>query len=112
MATLKKYPTKSYVRSMLDGDVLNQLVNDLPETERTQTVATYHGPITPDIASAWAEFFLHVHDEMPETVMSRGWTITRPYTRIELEDKVIETEQYQRYYHPEKFAEYTQDDYA
>lgn len=113
MATLKKYPTLDEIREVLGKDELATRVRDLREYDRTQVLATYGDfgdEMRPLVLKGWLTFFEVVQKTYPEARLDRQFAITRPKERAELEEVVLERERSQRYYHPEDFAEYTEDD--
>lgn len=113
MAHLKNYPSLNEVRKLLGKDELASRVQNLREYDKTQTLATYGDfgtEMRPLVLKAWLTFYEVVQKTYPEAKLDRQFAITRPKDRAELEEMVLERERTQRYYHPEDFPEYTEDD--
>lgn len=108
--TLKKHPSHEDVRALLDPEVIEERVKSLPTYERRQTIATFAGDTNPITLRALAEFLDAIRGHYTDAHMDRDFTIYREKTYEEKVEAVLSNEASDRYYHPEKFAEYTDED--
>lgn len=113
MAYLNKYPSADYVRERIGAD-MDQRISELSTYDQTQTLVStelFAGTLDIGLMRAWLNFSSEVLAVYPDAeVAATG--ITRRKTRDELEAAVLLKEQTNRYYHPELYPEYTEDDYA
>jgi hypothetical protein len=115
MPHLKKYPTRDDVINLTDHDKLEQGVLQLSEYSQTQELARLSESVktlNTSIMYAWGALFAAIQEEMPDAHLNRDWTITRKLTHDELFEIVIDHERSNRYYHYDKYAEYTEHDIA
>jgi hypothetical protein len=109
--TLNHYPTTAQIRALIDQDQLDELVSEISDYQKTETLATYTGNSTPDILRSWAGFANVVQSIYPDATIGRDFSIKRDLTTPELEEIALSSQQSKRYYHPENFPlDYAYDD--
>jgi hypothetical protein len=109
--TLNHYPTTAQVRALTDQDQLNALVSEITGYQRSETLATYTGKVTPSLIRAWASFTGQLMNVYPDATIGRDFSVKRDLTTAELEEIALDGQKSKRYYHPEDFPlDYAYDD--
>jgi len=113
VATLKKYPRIEDIRALLSDEVIAERVADMSNYSKVDTLATYsppRGDLDTAVLRKWFDFFDAVRKARPDVTMDNSWTISRSKTPEELIEVVVDAERTRRYYHPEDYPEYGDED--
>lgn len=107
---LKKIESPKLVRTLIDPEQMDEKVADLSEYSRRDTLVAYTGKINPTILAAWSMLLEGLQEAYgDDAIVAEGLSVFKARTRAELEDSVVENVRSDRYWHPDGYADITED---
>ena len=107
---LKKIESPKLVRTLIDPEQMDEKVTDLSEYSRRDTLVAYTGKINPTILAAWSMLLEGLQEAYgDDAIVAEGLSVFKARTRAELEDSVVENVRSDRYWHPDRYTDITED---
>lgn len=107
---LKKIESAKLVRTLIDPEQMDEKVADLSEYSRRDTLVAYTGKINPTILAAWSMLLEGLQEAYgDDAIVAEGLSVFKVRTRAELEDSVVENVRSDRYWHPDRYTDITED---
>ena len=107
---LKRIESSKLVRTLIDPEQMDEKVADLSEYSRRDTLVAYSGKINPTILAAWSMLLEGLQEAYgDDAIVAEGLSVFKVRTRAELEDSVVENVRSDRYWHPDEYADITED---
>ncbi len=107
---LKRYESTELVRSLIDDEQMDDLVSELSTYYSREQLVNYGGKVNPVILAGWSMLLEGLQDAYgDDAIVAEGLAIYRTKSRAELEETAVSNLRSDRYWHPGKYADITQD---